>query len=101
VNDNPSAHKALSVQQFLAQKLITEMELPSYSPNLDLNNFRLSLKIMSALEGQTFQDTEDIQENVTMALKAIPQQEFQIFSNGGSIVGIAAQREYFKGNPSQ
>jgi len=34
-------------------------------------------KIKSALKGRRFHDTEDIQINVMMALKAIPQQEFQ------------------------
>jgi hypothetical protein len=29
---NAPAHKALSVKQFLAQKSITEMEHPTYSP---------------------------------------------------------------------
>jgi hypothetical protein len=34
-------------------------------------------KIKSALKERRFHDTEDIQINVMMALKAIPQQEFQ------------------------
>jgi hypothetical protein len=38
-HDNASAHKVLSVKQFLGQKLITEMEHPSYSPDLALNDF--------------------------------------------------------------
>jgi hypothetical protein len=56
----------------LAQKLITEMVDPPYSPDLALNNFWLFQK-WSALKGRRFQDTEDIQKNVT-AVKAIPQQ---------------------------
>jgi hypothetical protein len=40
------------------------MEHPSYSPEL-------ALKIMSAFKGR-FQDTEDVQKNAIMALKAIP-----------------------------
>jgi hypothetical protein len=43
---------------------------------LALNDFWLFPKIKSALKGQRFQHTEDIQENVMAALKAIPQQEF-------------------------
>jgi hypothetical protein len=38
-HDNVSAHKALSVKQFVAQKSITEMEHPPCYPNLDLNGF--------------------------------------------------------------
>jgi transposase len=72
------AHKALSVEQFLAQKLITEMQHPPYSPDLARNDFWLFPKIKSSLKGRIFQDTEDIiQKNVTMALKATPHQEFQ------------------------
>jgi hypothetical protein len=37
--DNAPAHKALSFKQFLAKKLITEMEHPPYSPDLVLNDF--------------------------------------------------------------
>jgi hypothetical protein len=33
-HDDDPAHKALSVKQFLAQKSITEMEHPSYAPDL-------------------------------------------------------------------
>jgi hypothetical protein len=51
------------------------MEHPLYSPFLALNNFWLFPKIKFALEGWRFQDI-DI-KNVMMALKAIPQQEFQ------------------------
>jgi histone-lysine N-methyltransferase SETMAR len=72
-HDNASAHKALSVKQFLAQKSITEIEHPLYSPDLALSDFWLLPKIKPALKGQRFQDTEDIQTNVTVTLKAIPQ----------------------------
>jgi hypothetical protein len=76
-HDNAPAHKALPVKQFLDQKFITEMEHPPHSPDLDPYNFWLFLKIKSALKGRRFQDTEDILKNMTIALKAIPQQEFQ------------------------
>jgi hypothetical protein len=42
--DNAPAHEALSVQQFLAQKLITEMENPPYTPDLVMNDFWLFKK---------------------------------------------------------
>jgi hypothetical protein len=76
-HDNAPAHKVLFVKEFLAQKSITEMEHPSCSPDLAPNDFQLFPRIKSALKGQRFQNTEDIQKNVTMALKAVPQQEFQ------------------------
>jgi hypothetical protein len=59
---NPSAHKALSVKQFVAQTPITVMEHPPYSPNLDQNDLWLSPKINFALKGRRFQNTEDIQK---------------------------------------
>jgi transposase len=36
---NVPAHKAFSVKQFLARKLITKMEFRPYSPDLALNDF--------------------------------------------------------------
>jgi hypothetical protein len=50
---NVSAHKALSVKQFLAQKSITEMEHPPQSPDFPGCLFP---KTKSVLEGQKFQD---------------------------------------------
>jgi hypothetical protein len=43
-----------AVKQFLAQKSITEMEYPPYSPDLALNDFWLFPKIKSALKGRIF-----------------------------------------------
>jgi hypothetical protein len=48
--DHAPAHKALSVKQFLAQKSITEMEHPPYSPDLAPNDFWLFPIIKSALK---------------------------------------------------
>jgi hypothetical protein len=42
------ALKVLSVEQFLAQKSMAEMEHPPYSPDLALNDLWLFLKIKSA-----------------------------------------------------
>jgi hypothetical protein len=38
-HDNAPGHKVLSVKQFLAQKSITEMDHPFYSPDLAPNDF--------------------------------------------------------------
>jgi hypothetical protein len=69
------AHKALYVMQSLAQKLITELEHPPCSPDFAPNDLCLFPKIKSAL--RRFRDIEGIITNVTTALKAISQQEFQ------------------------
>jgi hypothetical protein len=52
------------------------MEYPPHFPDLAPNDFWLFPKIKSALKRQRFQDIENI-KNVTKALKAILQQEFQ------------------------
>jgi hypothetical protein len=52
----------LSVEQFLDQKSITEMEYPTYSLDLTPNDLWLFPKIKFSLEGQRYQNTEDIQQ---------------------------------------
>jgi histone-lysine N-methyltransferase SETMAR len=104
-HDNAQAHKALSVKQFSAQKSITEIEHPPCSPDLSPNDFWLFPKVKSALKGRRFQDIENTpQKNVTTALKAIPQQEFQnCFQQWQHRWAkcIVVQLEYFEGDPSQ
>jgi hypothetical protein len=68
-SDSASTRKQLSVKNFQAKK--------SFSPDLAPNDFWLLPKIKSTLKGPRFQDTEEIQNNVMTALKAIPQQQFQ------------------------
>jgi hypothetical protein len=58
-HDNAPAHRPL-FKQFLAQKSITELEHPPYSPALAPNASWLFPKIMSALKGRKFWDTENI-----------------------------------------
>jgi len=53
------------------------VEHPSYSPYLAQNDFWLFPKIKSTLKGRRFQDTDNVQKNVMLALKAVPQQQFQ------------------------
>jgi hypothetical protein len=60
--DDAPAYKALSVMQFLAQKSFNEMEHPPYSHDLTVNDFWLFPKIKSALNGQRFQDTDNIKK---------------------------------------
>jgi hypothetical protein len=62
---------------FLAQKSITEMEHPSYSPDLAPSDMWLFSEMWSSLRKRKFQDTEEIDKNVTKALKLFTQQEFQ------------------------
>jgi hypothetical protein len=54
---NAPTHRVLSVKKFLVQKSITEMEHPSYSPDLASKVFWMFPKINSALNDRRFQDT--------------------------------------------
>jgi hypothetical protein len=62
-HDSVSAHKALSIKQFLAQKSIIEMEHPLCSADLVPNDFWLFPGIKFALKGQRFQNIEDIKKS--------------------------------------
>jgi transposase len=75
--DNAPAHTALSVGEFLANKQITVLEHPPYSPDLAPNNFFLFPKIKHILKGRHFDDVDDIRSNTTADLKAIPQNLFE------------------------
>jgi hypothetical protein len=55
------------------------MKHPPCSPNLAPNDSWMFPNIKSALKARIHQDIEDIKKNVTTALKALPQQEFQKF----------------------
>jgi hypothetical protein len=59
-HNNAPAHKALSVKQFLAQKLVTETKHQLQSR--DWLRFMAFSKIKSALKGRRFQNTEDIKK---------------------------------------
>jgi transposase len=71
------AHAALSVKEFLASKQITVLEHPPYSPDLAPNDFFLFLKIREILRGRHFDGIDDLKSNMTAALKAISQNQFQ------------------------
>ena len=76
-HDNASAHTELSVREFLATKQITVLEHPAYSPDLAPSDFFLFPKIKKILKGRHFDDIDDIRNNTTAVLKAIPQNQFQ------------------------
>jgi len=58
--DNAPAHNALSVKQFLANKNITVLEHPPYSPDLALCDFCLFPKIKLVLIGTHFVSVENV-----------------------------------------
>jgi transposase len=83
------AHRALSVREFLANKQITVLEHPPHSPDQAPNDIFLFQKIKEILKGRHFNDIDDIRSN-TLALKAIPRNQFQNCFKGGLGAGIGA-----------
>jgi hypothetical protein len=69
------------LQAVQAQKSITELKHPPCSPDLSPNDFWLFSKIKSALKAAKISGYSRRQkkkcDDVTTALKAVPQQEFQ------------------------
>jgi len=85
------------VREFLATKQITVLEHPAYSPDLAPNDFFLFPKVKEILKGRHFDDIDDIKNNTTAALKAIPQNQFQNWFEGWTRRWhrcIASQGEY-------
>jgi len=72
-----SSPKNKSKEEFLATKQITVLEHPAYSPDLAPNDFFMFPKIKEILKGRHFDDINDIRNNTTAGLKAIPKNHFQ------------------------
>jgi len=91
------AHRRTKAE-FLATKQITVLEHPAYSPDLVPSDFFLFPKTKETLRGRHF---DDIWSNSTAALKAIPQNQFQICFEGWARRWhrcIASQGKYFEGD---
>ena len=90
-----------SKEEFLATKKITVLEHPVYSRGLASSDFFLFPKIKEILTGRHFDDVDDIRNNTTAALKAIPQNQFQNCFEGWTRRWhrcIASQGEYLEGD---
>ena len=75
--DNAPAHNALSIRQFLAERNVTVLNHPPYSPDLAPCDFFLFSKLKEVIEGVRFPDMEAIKKAVTTELKRIPKESFQ------------------------
>jgi len=71
-----SSPKNKSKEEFLANKQITVLEHPAYSPDLAPSDIFLYPKIKEILKGRNFDDIDDIRSNTMAALKAIPLKAF-------------------------
>ena len=75
--DNAPAHNALSIRQFLAERNVTVLDHPPYSPDLAPCDFFLFPKLKEVIKGACFPDMEAIKKAVTTELKCIPEESFQ------------------------
>jgi histone-lysine N-methyltransferase SETMAR len=102
-HDNAPVHDVLRVREFLAKNSITKMDHPPYSHDLAPCDFWLFPKLKNALKGQTFADLSDIQRNVKMLLRGIPENDPQDCFwqwHHRLMKCIASQGEYFEGDSS-
>jgi len=97
--DNAPAHNALSVKQFLANKNITVLEHPPYSPDLTPCDFYLFPKIKSVLKGTHFVSAEDVKAKTTDTSTALQNMTCGTALNIGSIVCSCVSTQ--KGNISK
>ena len=85
-----SSQKNKNKEEFLATKQITEFEHPAYSPDLVPSGIFLFPKIKEILKERYFDDIDDTRSNTKVALKAIPQNQFQNCFEGVLGAGIDA-----------
>jgi transposase len=62
-HDNVPAHSSLRMSQLLAEKGISAVNHPPYSPDLAPDDFWLFPKLKSFLKGKRFSDIEDIKSS--------------------------------------
>ncbi len=75
LHDNAPAHTSMSICEFLAKK-VTVFHNSPYLPDLALVYYLLFPKLK--LKGSWFDDVSIIQKNVTMELKAITEEEYNM-----------------------
>jgi histone-lysine N-methyltransferase SETMAR len=68
LNDNACPHTAICVRNFLAQRHVTVIEHPPYSPDLAPADFFLFPRLKGVLKGTHFADLPDIRRRVTSVL---------------------------------
>ena len=76
LHDNARPHTAAVVQQLLAKRGVASLAHPPYSPDLSPPDYFLIPRLKICLKGKRFSDIDDIQRNVKIELKKIPQEDF-------------------------
>ena len=77
LHDNAQVHRAVAIEEFLAQKQVCVLHHPPYSPDLSPCDYFLFPKLKLPLKGPLFEDVQDIQAALTSSLWAIPQEDVQ------------------------
>jgi len=76
LRDNTPSHNATIVKQFLAQRGVTVLDHPPYSPYLAPADYLLFPKMKSHLKERLFDSISDIQKAVTSTLNTIAKDDF-------------------------
>ena len=101
--DNTPAHNALSVKQFLANKNITVLEHPHYSPDLAPCDFYPFPKIKSVLKGTHFVSAENAKAKKAEILNSLTEHDLQnCFEHWQHHMQlhVNSERNYFEGDCS-
>ena len=76
LHDNAPSHNTTIVKQFLAQRKVTVLDHPAYSPDLALADYFFFPKVKSHLQGRLFDSISDIQKAVTSTLNTTAKDDF-------------------------
>ena len=76
LHDNAPSHSATIVKLFLAQRKVTVLDHPLYSPDLAPAGYFLFPKVKSHLKGRLFDSISDIQKAMTSTLNTIAKDDF-------------------------
>jgi len=101
--DNAPAHNALSVKQFLANKNITVLQHPPYSPDLAPCDFYLFPKIKSVLKRTHFVLVENVKAKTAEILNSLTEHDLQnCFEHWQHHMQLCVNSEgnYFEGDHS-
>ena len=76
LRDNSPSHNVAIVKQFLAQRKVTVLDHPPYSPELTPANYFLFQKVKFHLKERLFDSISDIQKAMTSTLNTIAKDDF-------------------------
>jgi len=76
LHDNALSHNTTIVKQFLAQRKVTVLDHPLYSPDLAPADYFLFPKVKSHLKERLFESISDIQKAMTSTLNTIAKDDF-------------------------